>query len=166
MEEAFGWRVRQHCPKALRIIDTQDLHFLRRGRECILGAGGAHACLLVSFLVATMDEIMEYKGDVSDNVFLREIAAILRSDMSFLVSTHELSILTRTWKIPKSKVCFDFSSTLFFLAFYRLLFLSSPHHPSKKSWKRFQCDRELSSSSKQRRPYRLYLSLFFFSFSF
>ena len=26
-EEQFGWRVAENCPKALRILDTEDLHF-------------------------------------------------------------------------------------------------------------------------------------------
>src|SRR5690606_13486178 len=33
MEEQFGWRVAEACPKALRILDTEDLHFLRNARE-------------------------------------------------------------------------------------------------------------------------------------
>ena len=32
-EEQFGWRVRESCPNALRILDTEDLHFLRKARE-------------------------------------------------------------------------------------------------------------------------------------
>jgi hypothetical protein len=31
-EEQFGWRVIKNCPKALRILDTEDLHFLRKAR--------------------------------------------------------------------------------------------------------------------------------------
>ncbi|MGK7369699.1 MAG: hypothetical protein ACNS64_05750, partial [Candidatus Halalkalibacterium sp. M3_1C_030] len=33
MEEQFGWRVAEHCPKALRVLDTEDLHCLRRTRQ-------------------------------------------------------------------------------------------------------------------------------------
>ena len=29
MEEQFAWRVEKHCPNALRILDTEDLHCLR-----------------------------------------------------------------------------------------------------------------------------------------
>ena len=32
-EEQFGWRVSEHCPSALKILDTEDLHFLRKGRQ-------------------------------------------------------------------------------------------------------------------------------------
>jgi len=33
MEEQFGWRVAEHCPQAIRILDTEDLHFLRKARQ-------------------------------------------------------------------------------------------------------------------------------------
>ena len=33
IEEQFGWRVAENCPKALRILDTEDLHCLRKTRE-------------------------------------------------------------------------------------------------------------------------------------
>ena len=35
-EEQYGWRVREACPMALRILDTEDLHFLRKARETAL----------------------------------------------------------------------------------------------------------------------------------
>jgi hypothetical protein len=33
MEEQFGWRVAEFCPKALRILDTIVLHCLRLSRQ-------------------------------------------------------------------------------------------------------------------------------------
>ena len=30
MEEQFGWRVAENCPDAIRILDTEDLHFLEK----------------------------------------------------------------------------------------------------------------------------------------
>ena len=31
-EEQFGWRVAEHCPNAIRVLDTEDFHGLRKGR--------------------------------------------------------------------------------------------------------------------------------------
>ena len=31
-EEAFSFRVREVAPSALRVLDMQDCHFLRKGR--------------------------------------------------------------------------------------------------------------------------------------
>ena len=33
IEEQFGWRVAEFAPKALRILNTEDLHALRKARE-------------------------------------------------------------------------------------------------------------------------------------
>ncbi len=32
-EEKYGWQVKRSAPNALRVIDTQDLHWLRRVRQ-------------------------------------------------------------------------------------------------------------------------------------
>ena len=32
-EEQFGWRIMENCPNALRILDTEDLHCLRKARQ-------------------------------------------------------------------------------------------------------------------------------------
>ena len=61
-EEQFGWRVSEHCPGALRILDTEDLHFLRKGRQ---KAFNSNQETDISFL----------KSDIAK----REIASIYRS---------------------------------------------------------------------------------------
>ena len=38
-EEQFGWRVGEYCPKALRVLDTEDLHCLRKTRHEALKKG-------------------------------------------------------------------------------------------------------------------------------
>lgn len=35
-EEQFGWRVAEACPNAIRILDSEDLHFLRHARGEII----------------------------------------------------------------------------------------------------------------------------------
>ena len=35
-EEQFSWLVMKACPKAIRILDTEDLHGLRRARQLTL----------------------------------------------------------------------------------------------------------------------------------
>ena len=32
-EEQYSWRVMQTCPHAIRILDTEDLHFVRQARQ-------------------------------------------------------------------------------------------------------------------------------------
>ncbi|WP_298998912.1 glycosyltransferase [uncultured Tenacibaculum sp.] len=86
MEEQFGWRVAEHYPKALRILDTEDLHFLRKVRHQQLKKGTefSNEALLKS------DEAK------------REIAAILRCDMSLIISTYEVQLLKEVFKIDEA----------------------------------------------------------------
>ena len=79
-EEQFSWRVREQCPEALRILDTIDLHSLRRARERVV--------------------LENEKLDLGSEDALREVAAIFRSDLSLLVSPEEIALLTGHYRIP------------------------------------------------------------------
>ncbi len=76
MEEQFGWRVRQVCPDALNILNTEDLHFLRHAREQALKLGKPVDTELLH----------------SDKA-VREISAILRSDLTLMISPTESKLL-------------------------------------------------------------------------
>ena len=84
-EEQFGWRVMEQCPDAFRILNTEDLHFLRRARQTSI----------------------KITGDLS-NVELRtddatrEITSIYRSDLTLLVSDIEMELLNSEFQVPKS----------------------------------------------------------------
>jgi glycosyltransferase involved in cell wall biosynthesis len=77
IEEQFGWRVEQHCPDALRILNCEDLHCLRDARE------QAHK------RNENLDECTLRGG-----VARREIAAIYRSDLTLVISEYEMERLT------------------------------------------------------------------------
>ena len=83
-EEQFGWRVDEQCPLALKILDTEDLHFLREKREVDLKKSKNHN-----------DE-----NFLSDKA-KRELAAIYRCDWSLMISKVEIDILTKTYNIPR-----------------------------------------------------------------
>lgn len=85
MEEQFGWRVEKNCPTALKILDTEDLQCLRNARH------QAHK------------EKRDYiKQDLFSDLAKREIAAILRCDISLIISSYEMQLLTNTFKIDSS----------------------------------------------------------------
>ena len=86
MEEQFGWRVREQCPEALRILDTIDLHSLRRIRQAKVMRGE--------------DPLLLTDTDLSSGDALREIAAIYRSDLSLIISGIEAALLRSRYKIP------------------------------------------------------------------
>lgn len=85
-EEQFGWRVAAYCPRALRILDTEDLHCLRKTRHEALKKG-----------IEFSNEIL-----LNSEISKREIAAIYRCDISLIISTFEMSLLQEVFKIDKS----------------------------------------------------------------
>jgi hypothetical protein len=80
-EEQFGWRVEKHCPEALRVLDTSDLHCLRIAREQALKLG----------------QPLQFQNEVA----LREIASIYRSDLTLMISDFEMEILRSEFSIPE-----------------------------------------------------------------
>jgi len=85
MEEQFGWRVDQHSPNALKILDTVDLQFLRGARQAAHKANR---------------EVSQQ--DLVSDVAKREIAAILRCDLSLIISSYEMQLLISQFNINAS----------------------------------------------------------------
>jgi len=84
-EEQFGWRVAEYCPKSLRILDTEDLHFLRKTRHEALKKG-----------IELSNEML-----LNSEISKREVASILRCDISLIISTFEMKLLQEVFKIDK-----------------------------------------------------------------
>lgn len=84
LEEQFSWRVRALCPQAVRILDTVDLHSLRRVRQRIVEDQ--------SDIVAATDASLSLAYPECPDT-LREVASILRSDLTLLTSTFEATFL-------------------------------------------------------------------------
>src|SRR5690606_3918104 len=82
-EEQFGWRVAEQCPNAIRILDTEDLHCLRKGRQ---QAFKEHRSFDDSYLFS--------------DIAKREIASIYRCDLSLIISEVEMDILKNDYKVP------------------------------------------------------------------
>ena len=84
VEEQFGWRVSECCPDALKILDTEDLHCLRQARQLAVKQNREF----------TFD-------DLFSDVAKREIASILRCDLTLMVSEFEMDLLHTHFKIDK-----------------------------------------------------------------
>ncbi|MDD5152312.1 MAG: glycosyltransferase [Flavobacterium sp.] len=83
IEEQFGWRIAENCPDALRILDTEDLHCLRLARQKAFKENRKF----------TTDDLLV------EDVAKREIASILRCDISFMISEYEMELLQSVFKI-------------------------------------------------------------------
>ncbi|MAN60004.1 MAG: glycosyltransferase [Flavobacteriaceae bacterium] len=82
-EEQFGWRVAETCPNAMRILDTEDLHFLRKARE------EAHR---KGYEVT--------KANLYTDAAKRELASILRCDLTLIISQVEYGLLQSVFRVP------------------------------------------------------------------
>jgi glycosyltransferase involved in cell wall biosynthesis len=85
-EEQFGWRVLEQCPDAFRVLNTEDLHFLRDARRQAIEDG------------KSLD--LSKQSDLRTGNAIREISAIYRSDLTLLVSEIEMELLEKTFQIP------------------------------------------------------------------
>ena len=85
-EEQFGWRVMEHCPNALRVLNTEDMHFLRDARHKALKNG------------KSID--LNNQSEMHSSNTSREISAIYRSDLSLIISSVEKELLTNTFQVP------------------------------------------------------------------
>ncbi len=83
-EEQFGWRVSEVCPDALKILDTEDLHFLRKARE-----------------IAVKQNTPVEKVNLHTEAAKRELASIWRCDVSLIISEVEMGLLQNTFAIPE-----------------------------------------------------------------
>ncbi len=92
MEEQFGWRVEAHCPQAVRILDTEDLHSLRGARQQwlqdVLRAGGTEVAS-----AGDMRQLFERMAPL--DLTQREVAAIYRCDLTLMISRFEMDLLSQ-----------------------------------------------------------------------
>ncbi|MEH6445156.1 MAG: glycosyltransferase [Oceanospirillaceae bacterium] len=99
MEEQFGWRVEQQCPNCIRILDTEDLHSLREARHQLLKLA-LKANREIDLQFDHLDIV--YQIMVTTDVCQREIAAILRCDLTLMISKFEIHLLTQKFNVPQA----------------------------------------------------------------
>lgn len=89
LEEQFGWRVEAVCPDALRLLDSEDLHCLRQARQ-----------------QAYLAKRPLQSRDLFSEMAQREIAAILRCDLTLTISRAEMQLLTSQFQVPESQLLY------------------------------------------------------------
>ncbi len=87
MEEQFSWRVDKQCPSALKILESVDLHCLRYARHQAVKNNKD----------ANKPENLDYNNDIA----LREVASILRCDLSLMISEVEVEILKNIYHVAE-----------------------------------------------------------------
>jgi len=89
-EEQFGWRVAKQCPDAVRLLDTEDLHCLRRARQ----------------QAVEKDRDFEPKELLDKEVARREVASIYRCDLTLMISEYEMSLLKDLFEVEEHLLCY------------------------------------------------------------
>lgn len=87
-EEQFGWRVAESCPDALKILDTEDLHSLRKSRQNAIEQGVE----------------WHHKDLKALDVAKRELASIYRCDLTLMISEAEMNILTIHFELDRKLI--------------------------------------------------------------
>lgn len=85
-EEQFGWRVAENLPNAIRILDTEDLHCLRKTRQ----------------KKYQLNEEFQLSDLLVEDITKREMASILRCDLSLIISQFEMRLLKELFHIDDS----------------------------------------------------------------
>lgn len=90
-EEMYGWQVNKYAPDAARVLDLQDVHFLRRAREFLVKKRGVTFTDTLDLHVLSVDAV--------EKQVIRELASIHRSDVTLYVSDAERDVLTRRFQV-------------------------------------------------------------------
>lgn len=113
-EEQLSWRVKKYSSDCIHILDTCDLHFLRRARQ------NAQKKKIKNRQFSSKIDFFS-KENSEDSI--REISAIYRSDLSLIISSYEMDLLKEEFQIsdklllylpfmfdpPKPQLSSDFS---------------------------------------------------------
>ncbi len=86
-EEQYGWRIIENCPNSIRILNTEDLHFLRKTRQKFVKETNQ---------IANDTSILDFHNDET----MRELASIYRSDLTIMISPEEVKLLQQEMQVP------------------------------------------------------------------
>ena len=90
MEEQFGHAVHSFNPNIVSVLDTQDFHALRLGRQALVETGQCATS------VHQAAEFLPKPG----SVLSRELASVHRCDLSLFCSTAELQLMRFVYGVP------------------------------------------------------------------
>jgi len=92
-EEFYGWQVEKWCPQAMRVLDMQDMGSWRKIRqEAVLENG------------ASIEESFACRPGLKNPTVVRELGAVLRSDIAIACGSAEYDLLVNQFKLSPNKV--------------------------------------------------------------
>lgn len=101
MEEQFGPLVAKHCPDALRVLETSDLHSLREARHQLLRRRLIEGLDPNDFRALFNTSGPELFRQMAPSALAqRELAAVYRCDLSLITSDVEMDLLVNGFGVP------------------------------------------------------------------
>ncbi|MFT5669742.1 MAG: glycosyltransferase involved in cell wall biosynthesis [Glaciecola sp.] len=101
--EQFAWRVKHCCPKALLVLDAEDLHCLRAARHDLLkqhqNKDYSTVFMQSSDITKTVNTAL-----LHNDIALREIACILQADVTVVLSDFERDLLNNHLSVPNNQI--------------------------------------------------------------
>ena len=91
VEEQFGWQVAEACPRAVRILDTEDMHGLREARRLSL-RHHSHEMLW-------KQDFMIFEDTLANPTSLRELASMYRVHLNLMVSRDEMDLVGKYYHV-------------------------------------------------------------------
>lgn len=91
-EEMFSFIVHKHMPHVCRILDMQDVHFLRTWRQ---------ECARTAETLDISRDVLESIPPATYTPCVRELASIFRSDMTLVCSPTEVELLHSTFGVNR-----------------------------------------------------------------
>ena len=111
VEEAHSFRFRKAFPRAAMVLDMQDMHSLRWGRQAIVEHYDKQNQQTKGWdPLACLPEVMKYLPTAEESStresdrFLRELASMYRSDLVLVCSPQEMHWLQSVYQVPKEKL--------------------------------------------------------------
>lgn len=95
-EEMFSYIVRDHMPDAMRVLDMQDVHFLRTWRQKVVQQDGQGEL--------DLGHVIRSMPPSTYEPCLRELASIYRCDITCVCSPREIEILTNHYGVDEDRL--------------------------------------------------------------
>lgn len=102
IEEAYSFALRECYPDAALVLDMQDMHSLRGGREKIVKDWDSKNTSGDPFQV--LEAVVCHIPSIDNPQLLRELGSVHRSDLTLVCSPHELHLLESTYGVASSKL--------------------------------------------------------------
>ena len=110
-EEYFSHYMYRYQQNIMRVLDTQDIHSLRKARQKVFEALQSKNPEGDEFTY--LPEVLNCEVDTRDPLCARELLSLYRSDLIFVCSDYEQMILKKKFLIDSTKVQFFFVSKQF-----------------------------------------------------